>query len=367
MSRVDGSILLVGSVPGRDAQEVMRFCARELGNRLGVLPDGETGFRKIWINFLAATRYAPNDALETVNQPEPVNPDDPDEWRAASDYWVPRGYHDHWQFRIRGNRQVYFDQLGYAQEAISSYRVFKQLRAEGLVSAGQRFKVAMPMCESAVRPFLGKAGEDDYEIISGAYTEAMSREIPKMLEEIPARDLAIQWDICMEMLAVDVDDDHSVLFPWKPRGEAMERYAGTVSSYSNLVPGDVFLGLHFCYGDLGHRHFIEPRSLENATRIAAKSVEAIGRTIDFCHVPVPRDRHDDAYFAPLAEWPENAGKLFLGLVHHTDGVDGTTRRLATAKRHIDNFGIATECGFGRRPKETMPELMRIHREIARLL
>ena len=367
MSRINGSVLLVGSVPGQDAEGVMRFCARELGDSLSFFPDGETGFRKVWINFLAATVYAANDALETVNRPEPVNPDDPDEWRAASEHWVPRGYHDHWQFRIRDGRQVHLDHLGYAQEAIASYRIFKQLRAEGLVSDSQRFMVAMPMCESAVRPFLGKAGENDYGRISEAYTEAMSREIPKMLEEIPAEDLVIQWDICMEMLAVDVNDDHSGLFPWKPPGEAMERYAGTVKSFSNFVPEDVFLGLHFCYGDLGHKHFVEPRSLENATRIATESVKAIERTIDFCHIPVPRERHDDAYFSPLSGWPENAGKLFLGLVHHTDGVDGTKRRLATAKRHIDNFGIATECGFGRRSRETLPELMRIHRETAKLL
>ena len=367
MSRVNGSVLLVGSVPGQDAEQVMRFCAQELGDRLSFLPDGETGFRKIWINFLAATIYALNDALETVNRPEPVNPDDPDEWREASDYWVPRGYHDHWQFRIRENSQVHFEHIGYAQEAIASYRVFRQLRGEGLIADNQRFKVAMPMRESAVRPFLGKAGEHDYERMSGAYTEAMSREIEKMLEVIPAGDLAVQWDICMEMLAVDVNDDHSVLFPWKPRGEALERYAGTVRTFSKFVPEDVLLGLHFCYGDLGHRHFVEPHSLENATRIATASVQAIERTIDFCHIPVPRGRHDDAYFAPLADWPEHAGKLFLGLVHHTDGVKGTKRRLATAKRYINNFGIATECGFGRRPRETLPELMRIHREIAELL
>ena len=367
MSRVDGSVLLVGSIPGSDAQEAMRLCAGELGDRLSFVPDGETGFRKIWINFLAATIYAANDTLETVNRPEPVNPDDPEEWREASDYWVPKGYHDHWQFRIKENRQVYFEHLGYAQEAVASYRVFKQLQAEGLISARQRFMVAMPMCESAVRPFLGKAGEHDYEQISGAYTEAMSREIAKMLDVIPAGDLVIQWDICMEMLAVDVNDDHSVLFPWKPRGEAMERYAENVKTFSGFIPGDTLLGLHFCYGDLGHRHFIEPRNLANATRIATESVGAIGRTIDFCHVPVPRDRYDDVYFAPLSNWPENAGTLFLGLVHHTDGVEGTRRRLMTAKRYIDNFGIATECGFGRRPKETLPELMRIHREIAELL
>ena len=367
MSRVDASVLLVGSIPGKDAQEAMRFCARELGGRLGFLPDGETGFRKIWINFLAATIYAANDALETVNRPEPVNPDDPDEWREENDHWVPRGYHDHWQFRIKEGRQVYFDRLGYAQEAIASYQVFKQLRSEGLITADQRFMVAMPMCESAVRPFLGKAGENDYDMISGAYTEAMSREIPTMLEVIPAEDLVIQWDICMEMLAVDVNDNHSALFPWKPGGEAMERYTATVRACSDFVPEDVLLGLHFCYGDLGHRHFIEPRNLANATRIATESVMAIGRTIDFCHIPVPRDRHDDAYFAPLSDWPENAGKLFLGLVHHTDGVEGTGRRLTIAKRHIGNFGIATECGFGRRPGETLPELMRVHREIAELL
>ena len=345
----------------------MRFCTQELGDRLSFLPDGETGFRKIWINFLAATIYAANDALETVNQPEPVNPDDADEWRDTNESWVPRGYHDHWQFRIRGNRQVYFDHIGYAQEAIASYQVFKQLRAEGLISSEQRFMVAMPMCESAVRPFLGEAGENDYDRISGAYTEAMSREIAKILEDIPAKDLVIQWDICMEMLAVDVDDDHSALFPWKPRGGAMERYTGAVKTFSDFVPEDTYLGLHFCYGDLGHKHFIEPRSLENVTRIATESVKAIKRTIDFCHIPVPRDRQDDAYFAALSDWPENAGKLFLGLVHHTDGVDGTKRRLATARRYIDNFGIATECGFGRRAKETLPELMRIHREIAELL
>ena len=174
MSRVDGSVLLVGSVPGRDAEEVMRFCAGELGDNLSFFPDGETGFRKIWINFLAATIYASNDALETVNQPEPVNPDDPDEWREASDYWVPKGYHDHWQFRIKENRQVHFGHLGYAQEAISSYQVFKQLRAEGVISPGQRFMVAMPMCESAVRPFLGKAGR----MTMAGFQELTPRQCP---------------------------------------------------------------------------------------------------------------------------------------------------------------------------------------------
>jgi len=50
----------------------------------------------------------------------------------------------------------------------------------------------------------------------------------------------------------------------------------------------------------------------------------------------------------------------LGLVHYTDGVGGTRRRLATAEKYVKNFAIATECGFGRRPPQTIPELLRIH-------
>ena len=57
MSRIDGSVLLVGSIPGSDAEQVMQFCAGELGDNVSFLPDGETGFRKMWINFLAATVY----------------------------------------------------------------------------------------------------------------------------------------------------------------------------------------------------------------------------------------------------------------------------------------------------------------------
>jgi hypothetical protein len=55
---------------------------------------------------------------------------------------------------------------------------------------------------------------------------------------------------------------------------------------------------------------------------------------------------------------------YLGLVHRTDGFDGARRRLAAAKKVVTDFGIATECGFGRRPPETVPELIELNREVA---
>jgi hypothetical protein len=84
-------------------------------------------------------------------------------------------------------------------------------------------------------------------------------------------------------------------------------------------------------------------------------------------MPVPRDRADDAYFEPLrrlALRPET--ELSLGLVHYTDGVEGTEKRLATAKKYAGNFSIATECGFGRRNPRTIPELLHIHAVVADL-
>ena len=40
------------------------------------------------------------------------------------------------------------------------------------------------------------------------------------------------------------------------------------------------------------------------------------------------------------------------------------RRLAAAKQVVTEFGIATECGFGRRPPETVPDLIDLHHEVA---
>jgi hypothetical protein len=83
-------------------------------------------------------------------------------------------------------------------------------------------------------------------------------------------------------------------------------------------------------------------------------------------MPVPRDRSDDAYFAPLKNLRlKSETELSLGLVHHTDGVAGTRKRLAAAEKLIKNFSLATECGFGRRRPETIPELLRIHAEVAK--
>jgi hypothetical protein len=93
----------------------------------------------------------------------------------------------------------------------------------------------------------------------------------------------------------------------------------------------------------------------------------LGRSIDFLHLPVPKDRTDDAYFRPLAElkgFGDTA--LYLGLVHHDDQ-KGDLVRIDTALRFAPGFGVASECGWGRTDPQRVPGLLESHRVAAEAL
>jgi len=133
------------------------------------------------------------------------------------------------------------------------------------------------------------------------------------------------------------------------------------------VPNAAEVGWHLCYGDPGHKHVVEPKDtgvmVDLANRLFAKTV----RTINWIHMPVPRDRDDDHYFTPLnrLRLPRQT-ELYLGVVHMTDGLPGAKKRMATASKFVREFGVATECGLGRRPPETIPDVLAMHRSVAGL-
>jgi hypothetical protein len=137
------------------------------------------------------------------------------------------------------------------------------------------------------------------------------------------------------------------------------------------VPGDVELGLHLCYGDYQGEHLRQPEDCRACVDILNPAIAAIDRSIEWVHIPVPIERDDDAYFAPLDELRlGDETELYLGLLHLRDGVAGAQRRIATARRHAGAFGVATECGMGRRSPERggnedgARELLRLHAAVA---
>lgn len=336
----------------------MQMWGGALGDRIAALPDGEVGYRAQWTEYLSHGVFDGHPALETVDRPPPYDPDDPDDWRGPDRDWVGLDYSKgEWKFRIKEDAQdIRFETLGYAEEAIKSYAEFKRLRDAGEVAAGVRFQVCIPTHDSGLRWFLTNA--PDLEQLWPPYTDVVKRELEAICAAIPTQDMLIQWDVCCEILAYDPNG--RTWFPWEPHGEPLARYAESIAALSPLVPEEALLGVHLCYGSFVNQHLVEPEDLRCAVNMANISVQHAGRRIDFVHMPVPVDRSDDAYFAPLADLDIGESKLYLGLLHAEDGVEGASRRLDAAGHFVQGFGAATECGVGRNPREEIPTLIDIH-------
>lgn len=132
----------------------------------------------------------------------------------------------------------------------------------------------------------------------------------------------------------------------------------------NRVPPDVELGYHLCYGDAGLKHFKEPDDMSKLIAVANGICAKLARPVNWVHMPVPRNRTDEAYFAPLSELKMSSDtELYLGLVHLTDGPNSARQRIVAAQKFRTNFGVAAECGLGRRPPDTIPELLQLHAEM----
>jgi hypothetical protein len=244
-----------------------------------------------------------------------------------------------------------FPELGYAREAQHSYAWFRKAKDRGEIPTHLRFQVSLPT------PFacLTSALEVDTVLqAEPAYEAAMLREVEEMCTAIPHEDLAIQWDVCVEMLLFD---GRSPL----PGGFDESAHRARFRRLTGAVPIDVHHGVHLCYGDFDGKHVIEPVDAGKLTAFANLITAEAARPLQWIHMPVPIDRRDEAYFAPLADLRlDPATELFLGLVHFADGVEGTAARIKAAEKWVTRFGIATECGIGRaHSTEEIEELFRI--------
>jgi len=338
---------LVGSVPLATPKEVFTAISRELGPHLKRIPDGETGERLDWITWL-----------------EPVFAKHPSFEPSDETFQLHSGV----QRRDRRHRlkpgvsaeSVTFDNILYGDIAIRSYGIFAELKQQGIVPAHCKFQVDLVPAHSVIWLYVK---EDLQRAIDKPFNDAVMREIDKIVAAIPHGELAIQFDIASAVFARLERAEPS---PYGSTKEEMqETFAQIVMRLANHVPADIDLLFHFCYGDAGHKHVIEPTDMGDMVEFANRLSRQLTRPIQLIHMPVPRERIDDAYFEPLKRLvlkPET--ELCLGLIHYTDGVDGTMTRLRTAKKHLRDFAVATECGFGRRDPKTLPELLRIHAEVA---
>jgi hypothetical protein len=327
------NVHLVGSVPLANAREVFDTVSAALGPRLLRIPDGETGKRSDWITWL-----------------EPLFADNPAFEKSQEMFRVHATGTARTRYRLRPGvsvKDVAFDNLFYADVARASYRDFAELKRQRTIPAHCRFQVDLVPAHSVIWLFL----QEDLH------------QIDKLAAAIPHDQLAIQFDVASAVFARLQRNEPNAY--GRNKDEMLASFGRILVELGNHVPADIELLFHFCYGDSNHRHVVEPIDMGDMVAVANHLGREIDRPIQLIHMPVPRDRADDAYFEPLRGLrlkPET--QLALGLVHHTDGIAGTRRRLAAAEKYVNNFAIATECGFGRRRPDTIPELLRIHAEAA---
>ena len=311
------NVHFVGSVALDTPEEVFAAIGQHCGRYLKRVPDGEPGGRRLWIAWqIPVLRANPSlapvgEGLVPLKFAEGVAPE-----------------------------QLHFGELGYYREARPSYEDFLKAREAGHLAQTVRFQVSLPTPLAVVMPF---CRQPDAQQVLPAYERAMLREVERICTAIPHRDLAIQWDVCIEMIQWDGR------VPTRPPFPGMEHvFADSFRRLGAAVPADVELGFHLCYGDLDGKHFIDPVDATKMVELANLMTRSVSRPITWLHMPVPIGRSDDAFYMPLKDLrlhPET--ELYLGVVHAQDGVEGTRRRIETATKYAPTFGIASECGISR--------------------
>ena len=331
----------VGSIPLPDAEAVFRTLAEAAGPYLLRLPDGETGIRKTWIRFLQ-TVLAENPAIEVAKD---VPPFKFTQWDGKVLREIPR-------LRIKPGAKPDPNtfKTGYAEMAIASWSLFERLQKAGVIPANVKFQVSLP---TPIAPTYNNMVPSDRPALLPALTAHFIGEVERIAAAIPNDRLAVQWDVCQEVLAWE---GYYEAGPVDFRNETI----GVLTEIGDAVPTAIELGYHLCYGSPADEHCVQPKDMAIMVEMTNAVARGVERPIQFFHMPVPKSRTDDGYFAPLENLRLPAEtELYLGLIHHDDA-QGDAARLAAARRHGRVDGIATECGMARGDPARLPSLLAAH-------
>jgi hypothetical protein len=334
-----GDVLLVGSLPYTTVEEALQGGA-QLGDDVTSLPDGEVGDRRYWTTYLAIATYSQHPDLVETRKPTRFEPLPDDEGLPGTD----RAFH--WTFALApGVETLEFPELHYAEAALESYKIFLRLREEGTIAEGRRFQVSIPSTSSAVDQFFDQ--HEQWPVIHDAYIRAVGREIERILETIPADDLAIQFDLAWEVNDLSLGDERYFDFwPQTTYDEKMSRHTDLLVALTAQVPEDVVMGLHWCYGTWGGWPMTDMPNLQLCVDLSNNVVPRAGRHVDYVHMPVTLSP-PAGFFDPLRELEIGDTKVYLGLIHHEDGIEGCRRRIEQAREALPSFGVAAVCGYGR--------------------
>lgn len=335
-------VLLVGSVALDNAEAVMSAVAGALSGAIRRIPDGETGPRSKFVTWqVMVLAKAPQ--FEML----PLGP---------QSEWGPNGEFPPRIVKLKAGAQGTpdFPPTGYADAAIDSYRTFARLKAAGRIGADIRFQVGLPTPLGVLAVFMEP---DAQRVAEPAYRRRLLEDIDRIAAAIPHRELSIQFDVPEE---IAVWENHNSIFLDDPR----EAIVAKLLELMERVPRAAELGLHLCYGDISHKHWKEP-DIGLMAAFTNAVVARLTRPLDYIHMPIPRHWTTPQHYAKLRDFRlKPATRVYLGLVHKTDGAAGAKQRIDAARQHLADFGVGTSCGLGRRDAAEIPGLLALHREVA---
>src|SRR5207237_4634651 len=127
-------------------------------------------------------------------------------------------------------------ETGYAAAAVESYATFRRLREARVIPADVRFQVSLPTPMAPAYVYISPKAFADF---LPPYERAIVAALDTIASKIPHDDLAIQWDVCQEVLAFER------YFPSQPRDYKEQAFA-ELARLGNRVPVKAELGYHLC-------------------------------------------------------------------------------------------------------------------------
>ena len=189
MSASHPIVHFVGSIPLPDAETVFRTLSGAVGQHLVRLPDGETGIRKTWIRFLQDV-LAANPAIEPAKD---VPPFKFTQWDGKVLREIPR-------LRLKPGAKPNPSgfKTGYADMAIESWGSFERMQKAGVIPAQVKFQICIP---TPIAPTYNNMVPADRPGVLPALTQHFIGEVAKIAKALPNDRIAVQWDVCQEVLA----------------------------------------------------------------------------------------------------------------------------------------------------------------------
>lgn len=336
-----------GSVNLPDAESVMREISARIPAGVRRMTEGETGDRGNWV-FFQREKFA--------GMPE------------FKDLPVPETGGDYETIPLLGlaadvsPEDVNWPDIGYAAAYYDSFETFQRLQDDGVIGPDTRLQLQFPTPIAA----LSMVSPNDAQRLAPFYAEALFTDLQMALDRLPHERVAVQWDVAVEIGLLTGG------FPVEaPPFESI--VAGLVACLDQ-VPDDVPVGVHLCYGDLQHSHFVQPESLALQVRLLNALTDSARRPPAFAAFTVPQGRSDAAYFKPLRDLrADSVTELAFALVpyHPDDQPPGTSAEqaklideyLGDSSGGARDWSVCTECGMGRVERSDVPRLLDLHREI----